>query len=189
MVRALASAAVWASMLLLTSCIYARTRDIDLPIYPNSGFGRGGCFAGSGLLRNPSEKGSEEDPAAFTGPWLVLDSVSAEEWHTTHPTSEQRGAFLHATMLLQLDTLVWIGGSWERSVGDSIVFRELSTFPSRTRRMAVVRSGLTGTAEMVSDLVTRNPDGSIHRLVSRWPVSAARVPCEDVPKRPAGWPR
>lgn len=164
----------------------------QLPIYPRGEYGRIGCFAGASLNRMSGETTVEPSAALSTGPWLVLDSVSEFEWRSAHPEHTapiETRILQQATLLAQRETLVWVGGFWRRSDGDTIVFREASTFPSVTWRLAQASFGLVGTGEVVSDLRSRLPDGSDLPSTRTWAVAAARVPCERIPQRPPNWPR
>lgn len=161
-----------------------------VPAYPNAGLGRHGCYAGFDLLGTPAINRTSIDSAVKYGPWLVLDSVSLDDWNVqNHGEDVGPARVLQATLLHQRDSVTWIGGFWKRVAPDSIVFREGSTFPSTEWRFLVTDAGLRGTGTMVHDVVSRLPNGrdSVHRSV--WSTAAVRVPCARLPQRPSGWPR
>jgi hypothetical protein len=159
------------------------------PIYPAPGSGKAGCFAGPALQRGVSGSFADVEIAIAAGPWLVLDSMDSREQLRAYPGhATDTSAQFRGTLLTMMDTLVWTGGHWTRTSADSILFRELSTFPSAHWRLQVTSTGLRGQREIVSDLVARLPDGTQQRRVLRDEVEVVRVPCNRIPMRPPGWP-
>jgi hypothetical protein len=116
------------------------------------------------------------DAMVAQGPWLVLDSIPAAD-------AERVGTLPRlGTLLERRDTLERTGGRWDRIAPDSIVFTELSTFPSVTWRLRQSGDELRGTGVLVHDAVAVDRDGVARRSVSRWPVVIRRISCADVPR-------
>jgi hypothetical protein len=174
------------------ACVHSGAEPLSPPVYPQVGFGRVGCFAGPSLNRMSEDTTSDPRSAISTGPWLVLDSVSAVEWRRAFPEyfrqADERD-LQPATLLVQHDTLTWTGGYWRRLAGDSILVQEQSTFPSATWRLAARGTGLVGSGEVVSDMVSLTPDGTALQTRFTWVVVVTEIPCSQIPQRPLSWRR
>lgn len=133
------------------------------------------CFAGPALQRAYSGDVNPATEAAARGPWLVLDTLRRGRDRAT-------SAPLCSGLLVERrDSVERILGSWMVAAADSIVFREGAVIPPGDWYFRVIGDSLHGIGVLVHDVVSRNPDGTVDRHVSRWRVRLAIVPCRAVP--------
>jgi hypothetical protein len=156
---------------LLAGC-FSRGASYKPAMYPHSGFGRVGCFAGPSLSRFQDAAGVPTPEAIAHGPWLVLDSLVARD-------TAWRRSGEPASIVMRRDSLLVYDADWRRVPGDSISITEY-TYPSVNWRLHLDGQQLSGEGILVSDLVVNG-----EQRVYRWPVTFPAVPCASVPLPPA----
>lgn len=158
--------------------------------YPYDGFGRLGCYAGTGLPGampgTDSLTRPDAEAAARAGPWLVVDSLDARPY-------DRRARVLRVAHLVTRvppsweaapdDTLRDYTGAWRAWDADSIGFREETVWPSTRWAFRRVGRDLRGYGTTTSDVVVNG----VARVWTRrvWLVP---VPCATVPREHRRWP-
>ena len=148
--------------------------------YPYAGFGRSGCYAGATLLYvDGSDVGRQTKATPVNGPWLVLDSVPIRRslWRRF---LWRRRVEQPAFVVERRDSIEARIGRWFRVAPDSIVVVEGFNVTNELR-LRLAGDELRGVGMMHHDVVTIGTEGDEERMVSRWPVWLARVPCAAVP--------
>ncbi len=152
-------------------------------IYPASGFGRIGCFAGPGLQQFYNGPTGSRNAAARSGPWLVLDSLSVDESRGLAPSGAAPvDGLLQGTIIFRDDTTSTTVGTWQRPTTDSVVLVEYQSHPPVSWRFQWKQGDLIGEATLRSDMVVTAPNGRRFSPTHAWPVALMRVSCSVVPR-------
>jgi hypothetical protein len=166
---------------LLGACHHAT----PLPVYPNPGFGRAGCYTGRGIAGPPSpqtDTASRPDSAKSGAAWVVLDSLGAREI--------ARGGYRNGVnariMFTRSDSTIAGGAWWWSPSPDSVLLQE-PWIPGADWRLHRVGTDLRGIQTLEHDYGHRLPDGTWSTPPSVWPVWLVRIPCSSVPANSALW--
>lgn len=177
----------WALLGALTSCIHAPSPQPSVPpLYPSPGFGRAGCYAGPGLEQFSNEPLTRGSKGARAGPWLILDSLTAQEAFTVGTSAiPTDSVWRQSTIVFADDTTMTITGVWVRPARDSIAVYVPRSHPPVRWQFRVEGTDLVGEGLMRSDLVRVLPDGRRIAPTNAWLVRLMRVSCGIVPRNRA----
>ena len=164
------------------ACISTRRSNEPPPLYPSTGFGRIGCFAGASLQQFYNGPSEHTDSAARAGPWLVLDSLTNTEAQRILPKRPSAlGALLQGTIVYPDEPAATVVGPWQRPTADSVILSDSHSQPPVTWRLRWLHDDLIGEAALLSDLAVTLPNGRVFSPTHYWHVDLMRVPCRLVP--------
>jgi hypothetical protein len=163
----------FASALLLASSI-AHAQAPRAAVYPDPGFGHGGCYAGRGLEWGPSQGAPRGRPVKSTlagGPFLVIDSAPPSSmtnpWEARVIERSDSGWTVSQMNVMLVDK-------------DSVQIVAYSVAPTYWR-MARQKGDLRGTGWMVHDSYYRRKGDTTPAPTTDWPIWLVPVPCAQVP--------
>jgi hypothetical protein len=115
--------------------------------------------------------------------WLILDTAAVEVRRRSTTESMR-----HEPRAVLLGGLAGSRGpsrtSWVSLIPDSIYVRS-EVIPLPGYRLQFTPTGLSGTAEMVSDVIERDSTGRPYAPITRWPVVLQELTCDSVPQHRA----